>query len=297
VRLGVLPSGLPSVGEFYMASILASSAFQMNNLNFYEVTAGAYDSQFLDNIYLPAGGTIFEDMYTVFWFDGTDWSSTYLGSGFVLNSQGSVVAGTVTAYAALMWYGSNFSEYWEISNFSISASSLYNAHVTPGTSDDFAIMQSVLSGADSLTGSPQSDFLMGYAGNDTFLGNSGADTLDGGAGNDTLDGGAGADSLAGGAGNDHYIVNHALDLMIEAAGGGTDVIVTSASITVPLNMEEIRIATGSSALTITGGLGSETIIGNGLSNNLYGGAGDDVLLASPMNPADILALFNGWPAI
>ena len=42
-----------------MASILASSAFQMNNLNFYEVTAGAYDSQFLDNIYLPAGGTIF----------------------------------------------------------------------------------------------------------------------------------------------------------------------------------------------------------------------------------------------
>ena len=281
-----------------MASLLASSAFQMNNLNFYEVTAGALDSQFLDNIFLPAGGTLFEDMYTVFWSDGTtDWSSTYLGSGFVLNSQGSVVAGTVTAYAALMWYGSNFSEYWEISNFSISASSLYNAHVTPGTSDDFAIMQSVLSGADSLTGSPQSDFLMGYAGNDTFLGNSGADTLDGGAGNDTLDGGAGADSLAGGAGNDHYIVNHPLDLMIEAAGGGTDVIVTSASITVPLNMEEIRIATGSSALTITGGLGSETIIGNGLSNNLYGGAGDDVLLASPMNPIDILALFNGWPAI
>ncbi|MCA3431753.1 MAG: hypothetical protein INF71_19280 [Roseomonas sp.] len=269
----------------------------MNNLNFYEVTAGADDSQFLDNIYLPAGGTIFEDMYTVFWFDGTDRSSTYLGSGFVLNSQGSVVAGTVTAYGALMWYGSNFSEHWEISNFSISASSLYNAHVTRSTSDDFAIMQSVLSGADSLTGSPQSDFLMGYAGNDTFLGNSGADTLDGGAGNDTLDGGAGADSLAGGAGNDHYIVNHALDLMIEAAGGGTDVIVTSASITVPLNMEEIRIATGSSALTITGGLGSETIIGNGLSNNLYGGAGDDVLLASPMNSIDILALFNGWPAI
>ena len=79
------------------------------------------------------------------------------------------------------------------------------------TSDDLAIMQAVLSGADSLTGSSQADFLMGYAGNDVFLGNSGADTLDGGNGNDTLDGGAGTDSLAGGSGNDYYVINDSLD--------------------------------------------------------------------------------------
>jgi hypothetical protein len=36
------------------------------------------------------------------------------------------------------------------------------------------------------------------------------------------------------------------------------------------------------------------IIGNGLSNRLFGGAGDDVLLISDSSPAAILALFNGW---
>ncbi|MCA3280912.1 MAG: hypothetical protein ING10_16735 [Roseomonas sp.] len=280
-----------------MAVVLASSALYMNSINFYEVSRGAYDDQFLDNVYLYAAGSCYQDMYTVFWYDGLERSSTYLGSNFVFNGQGNLVSGTVNAYGALTWYGSNFSENWEISNFSISASSLFNAHLTPGTSDDLAIMQAVLSGADSLTGSPQADFLMGYAGNDFFLGNSGADTLDGGDGNDTLDGGAGTDRLAGGAGNDYYVINDTLDFLIEAAGGGTDVVITSVSISVALNMEEIRIAAGSSGLTMTGSLGGETIIGNGLSNNLYGGLGDDVLLASAMNPADILALFNGWPAL
>lgn len=280
-----------------MAVVLASSALHMNSINFYEVSLGAYDDQFLDNIYLYAAGSYYQDMYTVFWYDGLNRSSTYLGSDFVFNGQGNLISGTVNAYGSLTWYGSNFSENWEISNFSISASSLFNAHLTSGTSDDLAIMQAALSGADSLTGSSQADFLMGYAGNDFFLGNSGADTLDGGNGNDTLDGGSGTDSLAGGAGNDYYVISGPLDFLIEAAGGGTDVVITSASISVALNMEEIRIAAGSSGLTITGSLGGETIIGNGLSNNLYGGLGDDVLLASAMNPADILALFNGWPAL
>jgi Ca2+-binding RTX toxin-like protein len=297
VCLGVLLPGLPSVGEFYMASVLATSALHMNNLNFYEVTAGTYDRQFRDNVYLYAGGRIFEDMYTVYWLGEMRQTSSYLGSGFVLDGQRNIISGTVNAYVSLMWYGSNFAEDWEISNFSVSVSSLYTAHLTAGTDDDFAVIQSIMSGSDNLVGSPQADFLMGYAGNDTFLGNSGADTLDGGDGNDTLDGGAGADSLAGGAGNDRYVINDTLDFLFEAAGGGTDVIITSVSRSVPLNVEEIRIAAGSSGLTITGGLGSETIIGNGLSNSLYGGAGDDVLLASAMNPADILALFNGWPAI
>lgn len=280
-----------------MASVLATSALHMNNLNFYEVTAGTYDRQFRDNVYLYAGGRIFEDMYTVYWLGEMRQTSSYLGSGFVLDGQRNIISGTVNAYVSLMWYGSNFAEDWEISNFSVSVSSLYTAHLTAGTDDDFAVIQSIMSGSDNLVGSPQADFLMGYAGNDTFLGNSGADTLDGGDGNDTLDGGAGADSLAGGAGNDRYVINDTLDFLFEAAGGGTDVIITSVSRSVPLNVEEIRIAAGSSGLTITGGLGSETIIGNGLSNSLYGGAGDDVLLASAMNPADILALFNGWPAI
>lgn len=130
-----------------------------------------------------------------------------------------------------------------------------------------------------------------------FFGDAGPDTLDGGSGNDTLEGGSGVDSLVGGAGNDRYVINDALDFVYEAAGGGTDVIITSVSISAPLNIEEVRIAAGSSGLTITGSGASETIIGNGLSNRLSGGAGDDVLLSSPMSPAEILALFDSWPVI
>jgi Ca2+-binding RTX toxin-like protein len=281
-----------------MASIVAQSALFMDRLNFYEVNLGAYDNQFLNNVYLFAAGVTYEDMYTVFWYDGLSRSSSYLGSGFVLDGQGNIISGTVTAYAGLNWNGPNFSEHWELSNVSISASSLYNAHLTSSTSDDFAIIQSALSGSDSLAGSSQADFLSGYGGNDTLVGNAGSDTLDGGSGNDTLNGASGADSLVGGAGNDIYVINDTIDFVIEAAaGGGTDIIITSASITVPLNVEEVRIAAGSSGLTITGSIGNETLFGNGLSNNISGGAGDDVILASSMSPADILALFNSWPAL
>jgi len=181
-----------------MASISAQSALLMNRLNFYEVNSGAYDEQFLNNIFLFAAGVTYEDMYTIFWNDGVNRSSSYLGSGIALDGQGNIISGTVTAYAALTWNGPNFSEHWELSNVSISASSLYNAHLTPSTSDDFAIIQSALSGSDSLTGSSQADFLSGYGGNDTLVGNAGPDTLDGGSGNDTLNGASGADSLGSG---------------------------------------------------------------------------------------------------
>jgi hypothetical protein len=132
-----------------MASVLATSALHMNTINFYEVTSGAYDSRFNNNIYLYAGGTIFEDMYTVYWLGGVRQTSSYLGSGFVLDGQGNFISGTVNAYVSLIWYGTSFFEDWEISNFSISASVLYNAHITPSTSDDFAVIQSILSGSDN----------------------------------------------------------------------------------------------------------------------------------------------------
>jgi Ca2+-binding RTX toxin-like protein len=276
-----------------MASVLATSALHMNTINFYEVTSGAYDSRFNNNIYLYAGGTIFEDMYTVYWLGGVRQTSSYLGSGFVLDGQGNFISGTVNAYVSLIWYGTSFFEDWEISNFSISASVLYNAHITPSTSDDFAVIQSILSGSDNLTGSSQADFLSGYAGNDAFVGNAGPDTLDGGTGNDTLEGGSGADSLVGGAGNDRYVINDTLDFLSEAADGGYDVIITSASISVPLHMEEIRIASGSTGITITGSGSNETIIGNGSSNRLSGGAGDDVLRASDSGSATGRATLDG----
>lgn len=277
-----------------MAVLVASSAFSVNELNFYEVSAGAWGDHFYDNIYLNAGGVIYEDVYEVYWHDGLEWASAYLGRGFTFDWQGNITAGVVSAYGATIWNGSGYSSVWAIGGVSLSAPSLYNAHLTPSTVDDFAIIESALSGADSVTGSSQADFLMSYAGSDTLFGDAGADTLDGGGGNDTLSGGTGIDRLLGGGGNDFYVINDSNDIIIENSAAGSDTISTSVNLAVPLNVEQVRIASGSRGVTITGGSGDDVIIGNGLSNNLVGGAGNDVLVAVDMNPADILALFNGW---
>jgi hypothetical protein len=137
-------------------------------------------------------------------------------------------------------------------------------------------------GNDNLAGSGGDDSINGLAGNDSILG---------AAGNDTLSGGTGTDTLAGGAGNDLFFVTDAGDLVIELAGGGADTIIASVSMTMPDQVEVLRIDSGISGITITGGAGNDMLIGNGLANNFNGGAGDDVILAGNVTLADIYALF------
>ena len=109
--------------------------------------------------------------------------------------------------------------------------------------------------------------LTGNAEANALTGNAGADTLNGGAGNDRLDGAGGADLMLGGAGNDTYVVNTAADQLVEAANGGTDLVLTSASLTLAAEVENARV-------TATGGL---AVTGNRAANRIEGGAGDDRL--------------------
>ncbi|HXJ01237.1 MAG TPA: cadherin domain-containing protein, partial [Micropepsaceae bacterium] len=100
-----------------------------------------------------------------------------------------------------------------------------------------------------------------------LIGNSGADTLLGLSGNDTLDGGAGADSMAGGVGNDTYYVD-AADTVSENTNEGTDTIITTlGSYTLGSNLENLTFTDSA----------DHTGSGNGLSNILTGGAGNDTL--------------------
>ncbi|MHA4870661.1 hypothetical protein ACXZ1M_23505 [Duganella sp. PWIR1] len=97
--------------------------------------------------------------------------------------------------------------------------------------------------------------------------NSSAQTLNGGDGNDTLNGGGGQDTLDGGAGNDTYIIVNGDEVIQEAAGQGTDTIVSSYGSYMPDNVENLTV-TGNAA----GGL-----IGNDLNNVLRGGSGGEYM--------------------
>ncbi|OYU33411.1 hypothetical protein [Novosphingobium sp. PASSN1] len=112
---------------------------------------------------------------------------------------------------------------------------------------------------NALTGTNGADHIMGLAGNDTLTGLGGNDRLDGGLGNDTM---------VGGLGDDTYVVDSASDVVSEAAGQGTDTVLTTrASYTLGSNVENLTF-TDSAAHTGTG---------NTLNNTLTGGGGNDVL--------------------
>ena len=121
---------------------------------------------------------------------------------------------------------------------------------------------------DMLRGTGVNDTINGNDGNDVILAGFGADHLNGGSGNDVLDGGGGVDRMTGGVGNDIYLVQDVGDVVAEATNGGTDHVRSSlASYALTANVEYL-----------TGMLDSgQTLIGNGLSNVMAGGAGNDLL--------------------
>ena len=133
---------------------------------------------------------------------------------------------------------------------------------------------------------------IGTLGADELSAGAGVTALFGLGGSDTLTGTAASQTLAGGAGDDMYMLLDALDFVLEGSGGGADTIMTWMDMTLPDHVEMAVIAPDVSGITVTGGAGNDMLIGNGLSNNFNGGAGDDVILAGNVTLADIYALFN-----
>ena len=134
--------------------------------------------------------------------------------------------------------------------------------------------------ADTINGFDGHDVLIGLSGNDILNGGLGDDELFGQAGNDLLNGGAGADTMNGGSGNDIYIVDNAGDVVTELAGGGTDRIESSISLSLNVSgrfdVESLTL-TGSSAINGFDNALSNTLTGNNAVNTLTARAGNDSL--------------------
>lgn len=157
------------------------------------------------------------------------------------------------------------------------------------------IERGVVTGSDAFN-------LTGNALDNALDGNAAANRLVGGGGRDTLDGGDGGDTLEGGAGNDIYrledianapifakgspgTITAAADLVVEAAGAGTDTVMvgrmsagglTLSSYTLTANVEN-GIVTGAGDFSLTGNGLANALTGNAAANTLAGGLGNDVL--------------------
>lgn len=109
--------------------------------------------------------------------------------------------------------------------------------------------------------------------NNKLTGNAAANNLDGGLGNDTM---------AGGAGDDTYVVDSTADVVTEAASAGTDTVLSSVTLTLATNVENLTL-TGLAAINGTGNTLNNVLIGNAANNTLSGGTGADSMFGGAGN--------------
>ena len=168
------------------------------------------------------------------------------------------------------------------------------------------------SAANTLSGDAGTDTLIGGAGDDTYVVdntldvvtealNEGTDLIQssitytlsanvenlwltgtaaingtGNALNNVLTGNSAANTLAGGAGNDTYVIGMG-DLVVEAAGAGTDTVQSGTTYTLTNNVENLTL-TGTTAINATGNVLNNVLLGNSAANTLSGDAGADTLI-------------------
>lgn len=123
----------------------------------------------------------------------------------------------------------------------------------------------------------------------TRVGTSAYEVLTGTSGGDVLDGKGGADTLAGGFGDDIYRVNSDGDVVVEIGGGGRDVIDTTVSRGLEMEVEVLR-AVGTGSLKLTGNAQANILVGNAAANALTGGLGRDALEGN--GGADVFAFLS-----
>ncbi|HSW13801.1 MAG TPA: hypothetical protein VLI06_13230 [Solimonas sp.] len=123
-------------------------------------------------------------------------------------------------------------------------------------------------------GSDMENLTLTSTGNINGSGNSLDNVLVGNSGANLLNGGTGADAMSGATGNDTYVVDVAGDSVSEGASAGTDLVQSSVSFVLGVNVENLTL-TGSSAIDGTGNSVANVLTGNSGFNLLDGGTGAD----------------------
>lgn len=136
-------------------------------------------------------------------------------------------------------------------------------------------------GNDNLTGGAGNDTVYGGDGDDSWqVGDIGDDLVYGGAGNDILSGDLGSDTLYGDDGNDAIEGHQGADFIYGGLGddylAGADV----TGITTPANRTLTPTIGTEDNLSdyLDGGIGNDTLLGNGGRDTLIGGAGNNFLV-------------------
>lgn len=129
---------------------------------------------------------------------------------------------------------------------------------------------------DHLRGDGRANFLVGWDGNDNLYGDDGADILSGDAGRDTLQGGTGNDDLRGGAGDDTLLGDQGADLL--KGGDGRDIVryldsASAVTVNLATGMGQGGDASGDTLSSV------EVVVGSTYADTLIGSDGDDVLSA------------------
>lgn len=142
-------------------------------------------------------------------------------------------------------------------------------------------------GNDTINGGGGHDEIEGLGGNDRLFGDGGHDVITGGGGTDRLEGGGGddilygddgnrGDTLVGGLGDDYYEIDRG-DVVIEAAGEGSDTLGVNFSYTLANGSAIEGLQTFYEGVDLTGNSGDNRLFSIGGNSELRGKAGDDYL--------------------